>query len=171
MPRVHHVKSARKDNPIAKKGQSYYWWKFRFGGKRYSLTPPRRSQLTQSPWLGQLYDVQDIAASPPDFDSLDEWRGNLVDQLEELASMAEESRENMPEQLQDSENGELLQRRTDSAREASETIQYLELQTREEIEADLDGDEDEDDVEQAIEMAADDFVSNVQSALEMVEEY
>ena len=39
MPRVHHVKSARKDNPVAKKGESYYWWKFRYGGKRYSKTP------------------------------------------------------------------------------------------------------------------------------------
>lgn len=31
MARLHFVKSARKDNPSAevKKGESYYWWKFR----------------------------------------------------------------------------------------------------------------------------------------------
>ncbi len=54
MPRVTHVKKARKDNPVCKAGESYYWWKFRYGGKRYSLTRPRPSQLTQSAYFGGL---------------------------------------------------------------------------------------------------------------------
>ena len=48
MARVIHVQKARKDNPAVKKGQPYYHWSFRFGGKHYSATYPRPSQLTQS---------------------------------------------------------------------------------------------------------------------------
>ena len=34
MPRVHFVKKARKDYPSTgiQKGDSYYWWQFRYGG-------------------------------------------------------------------------------------------------------------------------------------------
>jgi hypothetical protein len=33
---VHYVKSARKDNPVAKKGESYYWFKKnKYGDKFY----------------------------------------------------------------------------------------------------------------------------------------
>lgn len=61
MPRVHFVKKARKDvsNSDIKKGESYYWWKFRFGGKCVSRTPPKQSQLTQSDFLSQIYKIQD----------------------------------------------------------------------------------------------------------------
>ena len=55
MPRVKHVKKAMKDNPVCKKGESYYWWKFMRGPKRYSKTPPRSSQLTQSDKLSRSY--------------------------------------------------------------------------------------------------------------------
>ncbi len=56
MARAHFVKKARKDNPAAgiKAGDSYYWWKFRRGGKHYSKTAPRPSQLTQSEYLRRL---------------------------------------------------------------------------------------------------------------------
>lgn len=61
MPRLHFVKKARKPIKDAgiKKGDSYYWWKFRFGGKRVSKTQPRRSQLTQSDFLSSMYDFED----------------------------------------------------------------------------------------------------------------
>ena len=61
MPRIHHVKSARKNYPSAgiKKGDSYYWWKFRYSSRQLSKTPPRASQLTQSEFLSQVYDLQD----------------------------------------------------------------------------------------------------------------
>ncbi len=106
MPRVHHVKKARKDNPAVKKGESYYWWKFRYAGKRYSKTRPKSSQLTQSEFLSRLYaiDEQDTPWSLED----------LKDELESLQEMCEDSLQNMPEQLQDSsESGQLLQERID----------------------------------------------------------
>ena len=43
MPRVNYVKKARKNNPAVKRGESYFWWKFRYGGKQYSKTRPRQS--------------------------------------------------------------------------------------------------------------------------------
>ena len=60
MPRVKHVQSARKAIPSAgiEVGDSYYWWKFRYGGKRVSKTYPKRSQLTQSLW-SSVYAAQE----------------------------------------------------------------------------------------------------------------
>ena len=114
MPRVHHVKKARKPRPDwgIEKGDSYYWWKFRYGGKRFSKTFPRRSQLTQSPFLGTLYDIQD---SLGDLDAGPEMEGqveDIVSQLEDLKQECEDSLENMPEETRDSSwSGELLQER------------------------------------------------------------
>lgn len=61
MASVTFVKKAMKDYPDhgIKKGESYYWWKFRFGGKHYSRTPPRQSQLTQSEFWGTVWGTQE----------------------------------------------------------------------------------------------------------------
>lgn len=109
MPRVYHVKKARKDNPVCKKGESYYWWKFRFGGKRYSLTPPKPSQLTQSEFLGTLYDIEDSFNTAEDLDGLK----SIQEEVEMLRDETEEKLENMPDSLQYSPTGELLQERID----------------------------------------------------------
>jgi len=59
MPRVFHVKKARKDNPAVKKGQPYYHWQRYRSRKQYSTKPPTRSQLTSSGKLAQIYDAED----------------------------------------------------------------------------------------------------------------
>jgi len=61
MARATFVKAARKDYPDhgIKKGESYYWWAFRFGGKHRSKEPPKPSQLTHSEYLSQLYALQE----------------------------------------------------------------------------------------------------------------
>ena len=61
MPQVHFVKKARKTNKTLgiKKGDSYYWWKFRYGGKHVSTKHPRPSQLTQSDFLGTALGLQE----------------------------------------------------------------------------------------------------------------
>lgn len=116
MPRVHHVKKARKDNPVAKKGESYYWWKFRYGGKRFSKTPPKQSQLTQSPYYAALYDMQDEIAeydclAYEDFECFVE---EIQSQVSDLREETQSSLDNMPESLQYSPTGELLQERIDA---------------------------------------------------------
>jgi hypothetical protein len=117
MPRVHFVQKAAKDNSVVKKGESYYWWKFRFGGKRFSKTRPRPSQLTPSDKLSRIYAAQEAiedteipqasdSDSPKDLadavrDVAQAWR----DQAEELRSVAEEYEEsasNMEEYFQGS---------------------------------------------------------------------
>ena len=90
MARATHVKKARKDIPGTdiKAGDSYYWWKFMVGGrggpKHYSKERPRLSQLTQSEYLGTLYDLQDrLSALPADSSLADEVQ-SLVDDIRQL---------------------------------------------------------------------------------------
>lgn len=114
MPRVHHVKKAMKDNRVCKKGESYYWWKFRYGGKQYSKTYPRASQLTQSDKLGRIYSAQEAvqdSGQPPtdarDYDTpealatvlrevYDVWE-TAVSELNEVGDEYDESADNKEE--------------------------------------------------------------------------
>jgi len=115
MPRVHHVKKARKDNPVAKKGEDYYWWQFAFGTKQYSKTPPKRSQLTQSGFLSNLYDLQDgLINRFTDIESISDDVDSFKDELQDMLDECQDSLDNMPEHLQESStSGELLTERID----------------------------------------------------------
>lgn len=127
MPRVTHVEHARKPMPEhgIKVGDSYYWWKFRFGGKHVSKTMPRQSQLTQSEYLGTMYGIQesleDACSALREGDVADKDFQQLVDALDSAISDVENQRDecqskrdNMPEQLQDAPSGEMLGNRVDS---------------------------------------------------------
>jgi hypothetical protein len=127
MPRVHFVKKARKDNPVVKKGESYYWWKFYRSSKSYSTTPPKRWELTRSVFLRTLWQLEDLTipqvANESDADE-------LIDELEMLIEQCEESLENMPEALRDtSESGELLQERIDGLYGWIEQIRDIDWQS------------------------------------------
>jgi len=127
MPRVTHVKSARKDNQVCKKGESYYWWKFRYGGKRYSLTYPKGSQLTQSAYFGTLYSLQE-SIEETGLSDVDDWESLVQDvtsQLEDLGSETQDSLDNMPESLQSSPTGELLQERVEACESAVSDIECI----------------------------------------------
>lgn len=120
MARAHFVKKARKDYPehgIAK-GDSYYWWKFRYGGKRYSKTRPRPSQLTQSDFLSTVYayqeQIEDIDIDPDDLQSVADELRSVAEELETLGQEQEDKIDNMPDSLQDSEVAELLRERGES---------------------------------------------------------
>lgn len=127
MPRVNFVKSARKDHPGGiKKGESYYWWKFRYGPKRYSKTRPRRSQLTQSGFLAQLWDLEDEIADLEEAnqDTIYE----IIDRLDAMLSECEDSLYAMPDHLQDtSESGMILQERIDALQDWIGDLQSLDL--------------------------------------------
>lgn len=97
------------------KGESYYWWQFLRGGKNLSKERPKRSRLTQSGFLSELYDMEDsvgdfTAENKDDFDSFKE---DLMSQIESLKEQCEESLSNMPDSLQESPTGQLLQERID----------------------------------------------------------
>ena len=172
MPRVTHVKSARKDNPVAKKGESYYWWKFRYGGKHFSLTRPRPSQLTQSAYFGTLYSLQE-EIEETDLSDEDDWESlvdNIKSQLEDLGSETQDSLDNMPESLQYSPTGELLQERVDACESAVSDIECIDEPEefeeedfeREEFESEdfdpegYDSDEERDEAEEAHDAEQDD---------------
>lgn len=122
MPRVHFVKKARKDNPAVKAGESYYWWKFRRGGKRFSATPPRQSQLTQSAYFAALYDLMDTVnewAGDEAADFVDFIDNEVKGVIEELKDEQQEKLYNMEEYgLQYTPVGELIQERLDALESA-----------------------------------------------------
>lgn len=151
MTRAHYVKKARKDNPVCKKGESYYWWKFRYGGKRFSKTMPKPSQLTQSEFLGAIYDIDDRLQEMANDSEFESEISEICQELEQLKDTCEESLSNMPEQLQDAPTGELLQGRVDSVQEMIDELEGVdiepEIDSEDDVKDDLEKEEDETDQE------------------------
>lgn len=158
MPKLNFVQSARKDNPVAKKGESYYWWQFRNGGKRFSKNRPPRSALTQSPYLAQAYDLEDAFS---DFS----WGGDLEalqGEVQELADLSQDSLDNMPDALQDGPTGELLQERIDACEEAVSEIENL-ICEKPEVEDELEPTEEEQtEIDDWVQQVADFDISVIQ---------
>lgn len=127
MARANFVKKARKDNPAVKKGESYYWWQFRHGPKRYSKTRPRPSQLTQSPYYSTIRSLVEQCedAIVTDEDQAEELRDAMRDELETAQSECQDSLDNMPDSLQYSPTGELLQERIDACDNAISELDML----------------------------------------------
>jgi hypothetical protein len=123
MPRVHHRK-ARKDYPAAgiKRGDMYYTWKIKLarGGMLFrQLTPPRPSQLTNSPFTGPLNDLQDDLRACTDADGL---RG-IAESVRELGEEQQEKFDNMPEGLQQGDTGQLLEERAQGCESWADAIE------------------------------------------------
>lgn len=136
MPRVYEHK-ARRDYPAEgiRKGDVYYEWAHRAGRtsiKRRSRTRPRRAQLTLSSFLSTVYDIWDVDI--PGAASIEDMEG-IAESLREAGSEAEDSRSSMPDSLQDSPTGEMLQTRADSCEEAASAIDSAVEEIREEVEA------------------------------------
>lgn len=56
---VNYIRRSTKSHPEGiRKGSAYYWWMYH-GKKRYSKTPPRKSQLTYSQKLRRLFLAQE----------------------------------------------------------------------------------------------------------------
>ena len=111
MPRVHKRK-ARKDYPGIKKGDAYYYTKLRtsYGGiVKRSLTPFRPSQLTQSDFYGTWYATQEALEDTPDFGADD--ISNAADEIRNLGQDCQDKYDNLPENFQYTETGELLENR------------------------------------------------------------
>lgn len=115
------------DKVFIQKGESYYWWEFMNGGTYYSKTQPKASQLTQSNYLSQLYSIQeDIAEFSAS--TADDVKSAIEDFKERLKSLQEETQgslDNMPDSLQYSPTGELLQERIDSLYNAVSEIESI----------------------------------------------
>lgn len=124
------------DKIVIKKGESYYWWQFMHGGKIISKQRPRQSQLTQSDFLSQAYEIGEriedfTCESKDDFDS---FKDELISDLENLRDETQEKLDNMPYQLQEAPTGELLQGRVESVEEWISEIESIECEEYDEDE-------------------------------------
>jgi hypothetical protein len=158
MARAHYVKSARKDNPVAKKGEPYWWWKPMVGGrggaKRYSKTQPTRSQLTQSEFLSGLYDIED--GSMADAQTPEDFR-DVAQALRDLGQEQQDKYDNMPDGLQQGNTGQMIEERAQNCESWADEIETAADELESEL-TDLEGawQEWSDWDEQAEQNAADD---------------
>jgi len=133
MARAIFVKKARKDNSAVKAGESYWWWSFRFGGKYYSKTRPRPSQLTQSEFTSQILEIgeeiEDISDLPfvTNVLDLESLRDDLASKIRELGEEQDSKRENMPEGLQEGPTGELLENRYDACETMADELDNIDI--------------------------------------------
>lgn len=138
MARVTHVKKARKefttteDKVEIKKGDSYYWWKFRFGGYRTSSIPPRPQQLTQSGYTISILDISDKIANVPIDDCMADSIQEIIDEVQSLKDEQEENLSNMPEHLQESSSsGQMLQERIEALDNAISELENIDTEVEE----------------------------------------
>jgi len=141
MPRVHKVKKSRKEFPGIPKGSTYYWWKFRYGGIRRSLTPPKSSQLTQSAHLSEAYSIQEEIEEL----TVDDVLGGIdlqeyADQIRQLGENAEESLYNMPDTLQEGDVGQLLQQRSYDMEDWADQMEAIDVEIDDELSEEDKGD-------------------------------
>lgn len=145
MARVHFVKCARKavpENGIAK-GDSYYWWKFRFGGKHVSKTQPKPSQLTQSEFTSTVLSIGENIdnLSCETLEDLQSERDSLVNEIQELGEAQQEKHDNMPDSLQDGEVGELLNSRAEACEEWATELENVDIPDEDSAKADAEHEE------------------------------
>lgn len=131
MPRLHYVKKARKDNPVVKAGEPYYWWKHAFSPKRYSKTRPRPSQMTQSDFMGQYLsmgeDFEDALNGTDTVEGVQEAVEDLKNNIEQLRDETQDKLDNMPEQFQEADTGQMMQERIDGLESWQDELDSVEL--------------------------------------------
>jgi hypothetical protein len=154
-PRVHYVKSARKDNPVAKKGEPYYWWQSYCSPKQFSKTPPRPSQLTNSDKLSRAYCAQEVlcdalnelsACSHSDFNSdfipaAIDARQTAMDEAQEIADEYRESAENIREHFSESETADQCDESADNLENWISELEGVDLEESEDDCDTIDNDE------------------------------
>ena len=169
MPRVEHRRAA-KDYPASgiKKGDKYYTWKFKFGGRRRQKERPLPEQLTQSPylqeWLPLQREIEAFDGTASDLDS-------LLERVRDLGQEQQDKLDNMPDGLQDGHAGETLRERADECEDlATSTLEDLkgQLEELENEQTDADGDgaaDGEDDAtNEDADSARDDIIQQVRQA-------
>lgn len=120
MPRVSAKKKNKAGEPYAcdrctekiVAGQGYYEWSFRYGGTHRQHTShgaPKASQLTQSKMSAAYAAIESAEDSIAGADNVEDIRSALEEcasEIENVKDEYQESRDNMPEALQDGPTGE-----------------------------------------------------------------
>lgn len=139
MPRVNYVKAAAKDNPVAKKGESYYWWKPRYGAKRYSKMQPRPSQTTTSDFLSRQMELEERLGDLRGYSTFEELKSDIEEIISEIRMLGEEQADklsNMPDSLQQGPTGELLEGRSSGCEDWAGELEGVDLDVDEPTEQD-----------------------------------
>lgn len=129
MARATFVKSARKDYPEQgiKKGESYYWWKFRYGGKRFSKKPPRPSQLTGSDFLSTVYAALESVEDCPldDAEAAALCIRDASEQIQEAGDDQGDKVSNMPDGLQQGEVAQMMEQRQSDCEQLAGDLEQI----------------------------------------------
>lgn len=126
MPRVKQVKAA-KDYPQfgIKKGDLHYYTKMKTGPRSSrelrQIKPFKRSQLTNSAFLGALYDWQDSKADVGSHEDVTA----LAERIREIGEEENSKLENMPDGLKEGDTGQLLQSRYDACEAAADELETI----------------------------------------------
>lgn len=160
MARVTFVKAAAKDYPALgiKKGESYYWWKHRYGSKQVSKTPPTPAMTTNSEFLREAYGLNDDLAkfSASSAEDAEAQIADLAERARNLAEECQEKFDNMPEGLQQGDTGQLLESRTDAMHDLADDLENIDTEPIERAE-----DESEEDFHARFEERTEEINSEV----------
>ena len=129
MARANFVKAARKKNPVANPGESYWWWQLYRGRKQFSKERPRPSQLTGSAKKSQLYaaqeNLEDFELDYQDASGLSGAISEAGSEVEGLADEWEESQQGQEEAFPGSENAERMGELADGHRELAQELEEV----------------------------------------------
>lgn len=153
MPRINTVAKAQKDQGTCsgcgkeiKAGDPYKWIKFRFGGRKVKCGACdfRDSELTQSEFLSQVYDLNtrlgNLSGDEPE--DLKSELEDIASEFENLASECDDKLSNMPEGFQQGDVGQRLEERSSACNDVASSLQGIdcdfdENEAKEEIKAEL----------------------------------
>ena len=130
------------DEILINVGESYWTWCFYGGQPIYSKTKPRQSQLTNNSFKQELYSIQESVEdfSPEDPDEVGEFVEELISDLEELRDTCQESFDNIPEQLQEGNSGQILQERIENLDDVISNLENIDTEFSSELdESEKDG--------------------------------
>lgn len=143
VPQVTTVKKAAKPQgecekcgAAIKKGDAYRWWKFRFSAKHVvCMAPdctPKANDLTQSEYTMRCNDFSDELAALltnyrdpeglPDMEGLASELESFAESVREFGEEQQSKLDNMPDSLQQSETGQLLEERAGNMEQAADTL-------------------------------------------------
>lgn len=157
-------RTAAKDYPNSGivKGDTYWYVKIKTGPRSSRVlrqkNPFRRSQLTSSDYLGQLYDWEDTKSGLSDMDDAQQ----LADDIRALGEEQTAKYESMPEGLQQGDTGQMLEARASACETAAGDIEEIIARWESERDAFEPG-EPENEGDDPEEFDASDFITEVQN--------
>jgi len=122
LPKIYHVKKAKSDNPVVKKGESYYWWKHYGRPIEFSKHKPSRSRTALSPFFSEVYDIEDNELCTIEHP---EELKEAINRIKNLKEKTQDIFNNMPKIVLDLGVGDLLESRINSIEKWKNEIESI----------------------------------------------